>query len=150
MKPTFKVIIFYEGKEHTVYIGDADTKSRAEKKAITKFKTKHKLGNVHITAHADNIGNEPPVVMMPKFFRVGAKPSGKPNWRMKIVRERIVPMEFKYRVTATYTNKSKRNVTTHVDVMGHDGSDALLKGKRELAPYLQGYKVLGWVTRRIS
>lgn len=150
MNPTYKVIIFYEGREYTEYVIDASTKAAAEKHAIANFKKKKGLKNAHVTAHADTVGSGPPEVQRLKFFPSGIKPSGKTNWRIKVIKEQLVPREFKYRVTAIYKTKTHGTAKVHVDVVAYSSDNAMLKGKRELSSHLHGSQVIKWEVRRVA
>ena len=148
MNPTFKVIIVHEGREYDEYVGDASTKSAAEKKAVANFKKKHKVKG-SVTAHADFIGSAAPIVMYPKFYpKGGVRPNGKPIMGMKMIREQIKLRELKYIVRVTLKTKSKKIETAHTVVMAHSPEDAMLKGKRELGGWTRGSTNIKWEVRR--
>jgi hypothetical protein len=147
MKLTYKAIIFYDGNEYNAYV-EAENKTQAEKIAKLKFMQKHNLKKAKLTIHASAISDTIlPIVHRPSFKRMGTKPDGRPNWRIKMVKERIEPKEFKYRVTVMCSKDGSAH-TISVDVMAYNSDNALIAGKRALAGKLIGYKVIGWAARR--
>ena len=140
MNPTFKVKIFYDDREYDEYVIDASTKLVAEKHAVANFKRKHNIKGGHIVAHAHVLGSEPPIVQKIKFFPSGMKPNGRPNFRIKVEKERIQLREFRYTIWALWKLPGGHG-SIFTKVTAHDEHDAIMKGKRALASEIRKKKL---------
>lgn len=150
MRETYKVIIWYDDKEYTSYIIDANTRQQAEKQAVAAFAKKHNVSKSKLTSHVYGLSEKVPEVMTVKMFggvnpKTGKKRSGGG------VRVDYTPLklrQFEYLVTVHYIESGK-NLLKSIEVTNSDPNAALLDGKRRLLPSLGNrIKIVKWETRR--